>query len=222
MANLLVPLAKQQFFLPNGSFNAFGLVYTYQAGTTTPLTTYNASGGVNTNPIVLDAFGRADIWVTSISTALKLNVTDAVGNQILGWPIDNIQIPGALSASGTFTMTGTGFSGTAPSVTATYAVLGGSLAVVNIPTGLFGASNATSFGLSGIPTVLQPPTQNPVVSLPWVENAGSVVNSGVSLSIINASNTWYVLLNGSQAGFTSSGAKGFSQAQGNVISYLIL
>lgn len=60
--------AGAQFFDNNGNPLAGGLVYTYSAGTTTPIATYTSSSGstANTNPIVLDSAGRtpAQIWLT--------------------------------------------------------------------------------------------------------------------------------------------------------------
>lgn len=59
--------AGAQFFDDNGAPLVGGLLYTYAAGTTTPLTTYTDSTGTvaNTNPIVLDAAGRTpnEIWI---------------------------------------------------------------------------------------------------------------------------------------------------------------
>jgi hypothetical protein len=57
-----------QFFDNNGVPLAGGLIYTYEAGTTTPATTYTTSAGTiaHTNPIVLDAAGRVpsgEIWL---------------------------------------------------------------------------------------------------------------------------------------------------------------
>lgn len=57
-----------QFFDNNGVPLAGGKIYTYEAGTTTPLATYTSSTGntAHTNPIVLDAAGRVpaggEIW----------------------------------------------------------------------------------------------------------------------------------------------------------------
>lgn len=56
-----------QFFDNNGVPLAGGKIYTYQAGTSTPLATYTSSSGAaaHTNPIVLDAGGRVpggEIW----------------------------------------------------------------------------------------------------------------------------------------------------------------
>ena len=57
----------QQYFDNNGLPLAGGLIYTYQAGTSTPLTTYTDNGGTiaNANPIVLDSAGRVpyEIWM---------------------------------------------------------------------------------------------------------------------------------------------------------------
>lgn len=58
-----------QFFDNNGVPLAGGKIYTYRAGTTTPLATYTSSSGntAHTNPIVLDSAGRVpggEIWNT--------------------------------------------------------------------------------------------------------------------------------------------------------------
>jgi hypothetical protein len=89
MSNLLAPLTKQQFFLNSGAFNAGGLVYTYAAGTSSPIATYNATGALNPNPVVLDSRGSADIWMLP-NVGYKLLVTDPSGNTLSGYPIDNI------------------------------------------------------------------------------------------------------------------------------------
>lgn len=57
-----------QFFDNNGTPLSGGKIYTYEAGTTTPLATYTSSTGntAHTNPIVLDSGGRVpsggEIW----------------------------------------------------------------------------------------------------------------------------------------------------------------
>ena len=59
--------AGAQFFDRNGAPLSGGLLYTYNAGTTTPVSTYTSRSGAayNTNPIVLDSAGRtpAEIWL---------------------------------------------------------------------------------------------------------------------------------------------------------------
>lgn len=57
-----------QFFDNSGNVLTGGKIYTYEAGTTTPLATYTSSTGstAHTNPIVLDSAGRVpsgEIWV---------------------------------------------------------------------------------------------------------------------------------------------------------------
>ena len=53
-----------------------GKVYTYEAGTTTPLASYTDQGETvqNANPVILDSAGRANIWL-STSTKYKITVT---------------------------------------------------------------------------------------------------------------------------------------------------
>lgn len=69
--------AGAQFFDDNGNPLSGGKIYTYTAGTTTPLATYTTSAGTvaNTNPIILDAAGRTpnEIWL-SIGTLYKFIV----------------------------------------------------------------------------------------------------------------------------------------------------
>ena len=66
-----------------------GLLYTYAAGTSTPQATYVDSTQTtqNTNPVVLNARGEANVWL-STSLIYKLILQDAAANQI--WAIDNV------------------------------------------------------------------------------------------------------------------------------------
>jgi hypothetical protein len=69
MAVNLSPIGNgQQFFDNTGLPLNGGLIYTYQAGSTTPLATYTDVNGTiaNSNPIVLDSSGRppSQIWLT--------------------------------------------------------------------------------------------------------------------------------------------------------------
>jgi hypothetical protein len=86
---LLSPVGNgQQFFDNNGIPNAGGLIYTYQAGSSTLLTTYTTVNGTiaNTNPIVLDAYGRtpSEIWMqVGYSYKFIIQTADAVTLQTL-------------------------------------------------------------------------------------------------------------------------------------------
>lgn len=69
MAVNLSPIGNGfQFFSNLGIPLAGGKIYTYQAGSSTPLATYTDNGGVyaNTNPIVLGVDGRPadEVWLT--------------------------------------------------------------------------------------------------------------------------------------------------------------
>lgn len=99
MATIL-PYAFIQEFDNNGSPLAGGLIYTYDAGTTTPKATYTDSGGgtANANPVVLDVNGRADIWLGEGS--YKLVLKDSAGTTIK--TVDNIIGQAANAFGGTY------------------------------------------------------------------------------------------------------------------------
>lgn len=84
----LTPSAKQQFFDANGNPLAGGKLYTYAAGTTTPLVTYTNSGGVtaNTNPIILDSRGEANVWLGAAVYKFKLTTSTDVEL----WTVDDV------------------------------------------------------------------------------------------------------------------------------------
>src|SRR3954451_11252477 len=93
-----LPMPRLQFFDASGRPLAGGKVYTYTAGTSTPLVTYTSSTGAtpNTNPVVLDAGGFGAIWVTS--GTYKIVVTNAAGVQ--QWSADNVSNTGQVIAAG--------------------------------------------------------------------------------------------------------------------------
>jgi len=84
----LSPTPKLQFFDLNGAPLSGGLLYTYAAGTTTPLATYTDSTGnfANTNPIVLDSRGEANVWLEGAIYKFALYTSAGV----LIWTVDNI------------------------------------------------------------------------------------------------------------------------------------
>jgi microcystin-dependent protein len=88
---VVTPTAKAQFIDAAGIPLAGGFLYTYEAGTTTPQATYTDSTAAtaNSNPIVLDSRGEANIWLASADYKFKL--TDANGTEI--WTVDNIAAP---------------------------------------------------------------------------------------------------------------------------------
>ena len=69
-----------RWFDQYGSILSGGLIETFEAGTSTPLATYQDLDGVvpNTNPVVLDAAGSADIRLTN-GVAYKLVLKNSAG-----------------------------------------------------------------------------------------------------------------------------------------------
>ena len=89
MTTQLAPTPVFKAFDNNGSPLANGLLYSYIAGTTTPQATYtDSTGGTpNTNPVVLNARGEANVWLNP-TQGYKLVLTDSLGNQV--WSVDGI------------------------------------------------------------------------------------------------------------------------------------
>jgi hypothetical protein len=101
MAVFLSPVGgvAAQFFTNTGAVLTGGKLYTYAAGTTTPLPSYTTNTGnvARTNPVVLDAAGRVpdggEIWITA--QPYKFVLKDS--NDVLIATYDNISGLGAAS-----------------------------------------------------------------------------------------------------------------------------
>ena len=85
----VMPTPTQQFFDDNGTVCSGCKLYTSVAGTSTPQATYAdaALRSAHTNPIILDAAGRATIFLSAAS--YKFQLTDA--REVTIWTQDNIQ-----------------------------------------------------------------------------------------------------------------------------------
>jgi hypothetical protein len=83
-----IPNAKIQLFDASGNPLSGGKLYTYQAGTTTPLASYtDATEGVsNANPVILDSAGMANVWLGQ--SAYKLQLQNSAGSTL--WTVDNV------------------------------------------------------------------------------------------------------------------------------------
>ena len=68
----------------------FAKLYTYAAGTSTPQATYtDSTGGTpNTNPVIMNSYGQASVWLDP-TLSYKFVLTDEAGNQLATQ--DNIQ-----------------------------------------------------------------------------------------------------------------------------------
>lgn len=87
---VLAPYLKQRWVDGNGAPLYLGTISTYAAGTLIPIPTYKDSTGTqNSQPIILNARGECDLWLTP-NVAYKFIVADVNGNQIPGGVIDNV------------------------------------------------------------------------------------------------------------------------------------
>lgn len=109
---VLAPVVRQQFLDSSGKPLAGGKVFTYAAGTTTPLATYTDATGLvpNSNPIILDAGGFAGIWIGP--NFYKFVVQNH--NSVIQYTVDNVS-----SSSGG----GGGGGGFSPAIAYTFTAL---------------------------------------------------------------------------------------------------
>ena len=103
----LPTLWKIQEFDVNGDPLSGGLLYTYITGTSTPKATYTDATGnsLNTNPVVLDSRGEADVWLlTDGNYRFKLHTAaDALIKTVdgIGWAnvtVKDLTVTGTLTA----------------------------------------------------------------------------------------------------------------------------
>jgi len=87
------PYLMQRFEDNNGEPLIGGLLYSYAAGTSTPIATYTDSTGFtqNTNPIILNSRGEANVWLIP-GIFYQFILKDQYGSLI--WSVDNISVFG--------------------------------------------------------------------------------------------------------------------------------
>lgn len=148
MTTALTPSPKAQFLANDGTPLVGGKLYTYVAGTTTPLATYTSYSGLtaNTNPIILDSRGEANVWLDV--GPYKLALYDA--DNALIWTVDNIYSANSGVFSGPVSGTTATFSGALSAASGTFSgnmSAGGNVSGVN---GTFtGAVSGTTGTFSG-------------------------------------------------------------------------
>jgi len=149
MVASISPDPRLQFFASNGSFLVGGKLYTYAAGTTTPLTTYTTSTGLiaNTNPIILDSRGEASVWFGT--SKYKFVLKDA--NDVEIWTQD--QLGASATADGANAYGTWPISITGNAATATYATTAGSVTPGVSVDKIIAGTNITISPGSGIGTV---------------------------------------------------------------------
>jgi len=158
MSATLSPSPKLQFFTAGGIPLVGGHLYTYAAGTTTPLATYTDASGTTQNPvdIELDARGEAPngVWLNGASYKFVLASADAPAVPI--WTVDNINAQEAINdllafealLAGSTGSTLVGFTQTGPGTTRTVqSKLSDSYSVADFgfSTSASAAANTTAF-----------------------------------------------------------------------------
>lgn len=91
MTGVIATIPRTQFLTPAGAPLAGGKLYTYLAGGTTPVATYQDQDLTiqNENPILLDSTGSCAIWLDP-TKSYKFALKTALGATLPGWPIDNV------------------------------------------------------------------------------------------------------------------------------------
>ena len=144
-----------QFFTTTGLPLNGGLLYTYQAGSSTPLTTYSDNGGVypNTNPIVLGTDGRpqTEIWLT-YGFNYKFVLADSSNNVIQTY--DNLYGIIGVASSGSGTTIPSGliaiWSGATGSIPSGWQICDGTNGTPDLRNSfILGAGNSYSVGQTG-------------------------------------------------------------------------
>jgi hypothetical protein len=210
--SVLGPVPKAQFLTATGEPLVGGKVYTYAAGTSTPQATYTSASGVvaNTNPIILDSRGEANIWYTN-GVSYKVVLTDSTDSTI--WTVDNISIAGsmatqnsdAVSITGGTIGSGVTFNG---NTTGTASNVTGVVAVVNGGTGSNLAATArTNLGAaaSGANTDITALNQSTLVTATGTIAATSMGFRGAPQNAQTASYGLVLADNGKHISITTGG-----------------
>ena len=129
MSATLSPPPKLQFFTAGGIPLVGGHLYTYAAGTSTPLASYTSASGVTQNPtdIVLDSRGETPNGVWLNGASYKFVLADAAATPVVIWTVDNINAQEAINdllafealLAGSTGSTLVGFTQTGPGTTRT-------------------------------------------------------------------------------------------------------
>jgi hypothetical protein len=144
------------------------------------------------------------------------------GQLVAGNPVSLIILSGVayvvepLQATGSFTLTGTGFSGTAPTMTVYYRIQDSQVTIAF--TGLSGTSNMTSFTLTGWPSGLQGNSQQGISPLLYGQDSGTPCGANLTIQPVTGGTTVIVNKLASGGAWTASGTKGL---QGGCFSYLL-
>lgn len=102
----LLPALKPRFFDSNGDPLAGGKLFVYVANSVTPTTTWSdqAMTQPNSNPIILDANGEANVWILE-ATLYKFVLKDV--DDVVQYTLDEVSVSGT-GANGNTILSGSG------------------------------------------------------------------------------------------------------------------
>lgn len=190
-----------QAFNTNGAVLAGGLIYTYQAGSSTLQATYTTSTGsiANANPIILDATGRppSEIWLTA-GQGYKFVLMDALNNIIATYDnisgINDILLPIAVSEWLPSNLTPTYVNATSFTLVGTQtAIFLPNLRIKSVNTGgtIYSTVQTATFNLgTGLTTVV-------------INNDSGILDSGLSSVSYSLLNPVYPSIPGEYLAFNS-------------------
>ena len=223
---LLSPVGNgQQFFDNNGVPLSGGLIYQYQAGSSTLLTTYTTVNGnvANANPIVLDASGRPsnEIWMqTGYSYKLVIQTSSGSTLQTLDnlYPIlQNAPASAPSLPSGAIIL----WSGSIGSIPSGYVICDGTNSTPDLRDRfVVAAGNNYSVGATGgtADAIVVSHTHTATVTDPGHNHLGSVYSyyngstgSGGYVSGINATTATTTSTTGITVANASAGTSGTNQ-----------
>lgn len=195
--NISPPIRQRFFDDVTGAPLAGGQLFSYQAGTSIPQVTYsNSTGTPNTNPVVLDSNGYADVWLDP-TRVYKFILEDSLGDVL--WTEDNI--------SASITLPATAIVGSAGSAAFPTAITAsGGVSIQNLPfQSLFlmaSGSNITS--ITANPQIQAGTTVGQRVLIAWCDSTYSCVFANGTGLIRNSS---YTMVNGSVSEYEWDGAE---------------
>lgn len=111
--------------------------------------------------------------------------------------------------SGTFTLTGVGFSGAPPTMPVKWNRVGNNIIMRFDSAGVNAPSNSTSFSFTGVPVYLQPTAGTQQFLVTAIDNSLRVFNANATIGTAVTPGSIVMLLNALANGWTAAGNKGF-------------
>lgn len=169
----LAPVPRFQAFAPNNAFLVGGQLFTYAAGTNTPIVTWQDAGATipNTNPIILNSLGECTVFLAP-NVGYKLVLEDSAGNTY--WSQDNIYGPILTTLFGGVD-TGS-VNAYALSFTAPYSTLSNGIIIYFIPANTNTGNSTLSITVNGTNLGVQPILNQSGTQL----GAGQIAAGGVT------------------------------------------